>query len=97
MGEYVPRHAADLIWRTLEDEMVIIRPSDGQVRVLNDVAAFAWQMIDGKRSIDDLVEAICGAFDVDKGEAEADLNEFMDQLLDEKLVKVSRVGNASLS
>lgn len=91
MGErnLIPKRDPNLIWRILDDELVVIRPSDGQIRVFNQVAAFIWQAIDDLYSVSDLVESICNEFDVEQSEAEADLLEFLIQLVDDGMITFS--------
>ena len=81
-----PMHIPDLVWRTMDDEMVIIRPGDGAIRVLNTVGAFIWNEMDGIHTIDDLVERVCAEYEVEAEEARSDLVEFLQDLVTEGFV-----------
>ena len=78
-----PVIAQDLIWRVLDDGAVIITPDQGQVRVLNQVGAAIWQMIDGQNTTSDIALQLSLDFDVEAQEAEKDVRAFLD-VLDEK-------------
>ena len=64
-----------LVWRPLEDELVIVRPSDGQIRVLNGVGSFIWQALDGQRSCADMAQLLCTEYEVSEAHAKADVIE----------------------
>lgn len=46
----------------------------------DDVSARTWELIDGKRKVQDIKEIICKEFDVPPEKAENDLTEFFKQL-----------------
>lgn len=79
----------DLVWRLLEDELVIVRPSDGQIRVLNGVGAFIWMTLDGERSLDHLRGKICAEYQVSDQVAGKDLIAFIQELADEGFVSLA--------
>ncbi len=83
---HLPKQATELIWRTLDDELVIVRPSDGQIRVLNQLGAFIWQAVNGDRSIADLADLVCAEYEVSPEEAQTDVVEFLQQLADEGMI-----------
>lgn len=56
---------------------------------LNKVGSFIWDMIDGKRSLKDIREELISKFNVDEGVAEADLREFIRELVKEDLILVA--------
>ena len=76
----------DLIWRFVDDELVIVRPSDGQIRVLNSVGAFIWQSMDGRRTVSDLASLVCAEYEVSLSEAESDVEDLIDPLAENGLV-----------
>ena len=82
----IPIHNPELVWRPLDDELVIVRPSDGQIRVLNGVGSFIWQAVDGKRSTADVAYLVCSEYEVSPEEALADVIEFLDKLSQDELV-----------
>lgn len=85
-GDSLPVRDPDLVWRSMDDELVIVRPSDGQIRVLNGVGSFVWRSMDGERTISDLTELVCTEYEVSAGSAEVDISAFLAGLLDEGMV-----------
>ena len=53
---------------------------------LEQVGEFIWQQLDGKQSLEDICSLITDQFDVDKKTAEADLTEFVAELLEAGLI-----------
>lgn len=72
--------APDAAWRRVDDQVAIISLGANRVRVLNDVGSFVWERCDGA-TVDGLVTAVCGAFDVDEPTARRDVTAFVDDLL----------------
>lgn len=71
--------------RKIGDEFILvpIRRKAGEVKsvyALNEVAARIWELIDGKRSVGQVIAAIADEFDVSSEEAEYDVVELLEQL-----------------
>ena len=48
--------------------------------VLNEVGCTIWELLDGEKTVAQIVGAVCQAYDVADGRAGADLAEFISQL-----------------
>ena len=70
----------------LQTEAVLVLPQKGQVKVLNEVGARIWELIDGKRSIGEIAQLIHGQYEVDQQQAETDIMEFISDLINRELV-----------
>jgi Coenzyme PQQ synthesis protein D (PqqD) len=75
-----------VVSRRIVDELILvpIRQSVAEMEALytlNDVGARVYELIDGKRRVAEIVEAIVSEFDVSPGEAESDVGEFIAQLI----------------
>ncbi len=79
----------ELVWRPLEDELVIVRPSDGQIRVLNGGGSFIWQALDGQHTFTAIAQLLCAEYEVSVKEAEADLSGFMTELAADDMVQLA--------
>jgi hypothetical protein len=55
--------------------------------VLNSLGDFIWQRLDGERSLDAVIAEIVAEFDVAPGQAAADAQEFLGQLLQKGLAE----------
>ncbi len=93
-GDSLPVRDPDLVWRPMDDELVLVRPSDGQIRVLNGVGSFVWQSMDGDRTISDLTGLVCAEYEVSAESAEADIVPFLAGLADDGMVHWKSLGSA---
>ena len=73
-------------WRVIEGEAMILSLDTKAFRGLNAVGSRVWELIDGRNSVDEIVEAITREFDVTRERAATDISAFMQQLLDKGLV-----------
>lgn len=88
----VYRKSDSIVSRKIADEFILvpIRRNVGDLEsiyTLNDVAAYIWELIDGKRNILEIKEKIAEEFDVTPEEAERDLLEHLQQLVKIKAIK----------
>src|ERR1035437_5716776 len=73
-GEFVKRTIAG------ETILVPVRKQTGDldsIYNLNEVAAFVWTLLDRKTNVRQIVEAVCGEFDVTPDQAENDTLQFI--------------------
>jgi hypothetical protein len=75
--------------RFIGQEVVIILPALGEVKVLNEVGARIWELSDGTRTIADLVDHICEEFAVDHQQAEMDAVDFIQKMIERKMLVIS--------
>ena len=73
-------------WRVIENEAVIISLDSKVFRGLNSVGSRVWELIDGRRSVDEIVARIVAEFEVTAEVAARDVAAFVDQLLQKQLV-----------
>lgn len=85
----IPSQAANGIERELDQETVVVFPSLGQVKVLNEVGAAIWRLADGTRSVRQIVQLICQEYQVESTQAEHDACEFLDLLVERGLIALS--------
>ena len=56
------------------------------LRGLNPVGSRVWELIDGRRSVEEIIEVIVQEFEVVPAEAGEDVRRFVQELLDKGLV-----------
>jgi coenzyme PQQ biosynthesis protein PqqD len=83
----VYRRSRDSAFRIIDDEAIVVAPSEGIARVLNATAALVWQMLDGTRNLSAIIEAIVLEFDAPAQEIEADVLELVQNLKQNKMVE----------
>jgi hypothetical protein len=88
----IPQHHPNIIWRVLDDGVVVVSPQQGQVRVLNPVGTAVWGLIDGRRTVADLAAALTEQYDVSLEEAGRDLRAFLAELTERGLLEWGQNG-----
>ena len=73
-------------WRTIEGEAVILSMDTKVFRGLNAVGSRVWELIDGRRSVDEIARQIVEEFQVAPADAARDVSAFIEQLLAKGLV-----------
>ena len=92
--ELIPMHASAVLERTLDQELVLVLPARGQVKVLNEVGARLWALVDGSRTVREIIELICQEYHVEASQAETDTCQFIQLLVDRELIILSAPGAA---
>lgn len=73
-------------WRVIEGEAVILSLDTKILRGLNPVGSRVWELIDGQRSVEEIVGVIVQEFDVSQEAAAGDVGDFVRELLAKSLV-----------
>ena len=73
-------------WRLIEGEAVILSMDTKVFRGLNAVGSRVWELIDGRRSLEEIARLIVDEFQVAPDVAAADVGAFVEQLLAKGLV-----------
>jgi hypothetical protein len=90
----VYRKTRSIVARTIKDEVVLVPIQSNvgdldSVFTLNDVGAFIWGLIDGKKTVEQILERILEEFDVTREQAKRDLTEFLAHLEEIKAINRS--------
>jgi hypothetical protein len=86
----------DLVTRRIAGELFLV-PVKGKLAdmesifTLTRVAEYIWDRLDGQKSLDDIRNDIAARFDVDMEQADADLQEFIAELLAAGLIHTEKV------
>ena len=75
-----------LAWREIDDETVIISPTENVMHELNDTGSFLWKNIDGRRTAAELAALLAAEYEVTPGTALADTEALLQQLASSKLL-----------
>ena len=85
----IPTRASTTAWRVIEGEAVILAVDTKVMRGLNAVGSRVWELIDGRRSVDEIVETVVTEFAVEPARARADVEAFLRQLADKGLLTLA--------
>ena len=81
----VPSRSPLIVTRKTGNEYVLVPISNNiadmdSVYTLNETGAFLWELIDGKRNVSDLVEALTENYNIEKGTAKTDVFSFINDM-----------------
>ena len=85
----------NFVFRKIEDETILVPIKDnvgdmGSLYNLNEVAAFVWEQLDGKKSLRDIKHRLVEEYEVSAEEAEDDLSAYIAQLTEiEAVTRIS--------
>lgn len=88
-GDSRPVRSSSLAWQTIDDEMVILRVKEKELLGLNDVGGRVWELADGTRSIDQMVEVVAAQYQTPAETARADIFRFIEELASNRLLDLS--------
>jgi hypothetical protein len=74
-----------VVWRIVDGEAVLVLPEQGKVKVLNEVGGRIWELVDGSRTVGEIVHLICQEFEVAEAIVQADTLAFVSELLDRNI------------
>jgi hypothetical protein len=82
-----------LVTRTIAGEAIIVPVCDGigdmdSVFTLNGPGTAIWNRIDGRRGADEIAAGLSDEFEVEPDRARADVEEFLGELLEKKLIAI---------
>ena len=78
-----------VVGRIVSGEAVLVLPTKGQVKVLNEVGARIWSLIDGTRSAAEIVQVVNAEFAVSVEDATVDMLQFLEQLAEREIITFS--------
>lgn len=89
----VLRLRSDVRYRMIEGEALVLRQEAAEVLGLNPVGSRVLELIDGRRSVADLLRILEGEYEVERAELESDVLGFLGELLqDTALEEVAQNG-----
>jgi len=69
----IPRHVADFKLQVLDGEAVIFHPASKKVVHASPSAALIWELCDGQRSVEQIIELLGGEYPGSLAEIEQDV------------------------
>lgn len=78
-------HSPSVVTRKTGSEYVLVPIANNiadmnSVYTLNETGAFIWELIDGKRDVDELISELTKEYDIDAASAEADVMDFIEKM-----------------
>lgn len=94
----LPIRSANVVGKVVEGEKsarleaILVLPEKGQVKVLNELGARIWELIDGKNLVRDLVERITAEYAVSAEQAGQDIIAFLGELREKGIITLCTPG-----
>jgi hypothetical protein len=82
-----------LAWREIDEETVIISPTESVMHELNDTGSFIWKNIDGRRSAQEIASLLAASYEVTVDVALSDTEALLEELSSRKLVVLAEPGD----
>jgi methyltransferase-like protein len=88
----VPSRSTSVVTRKTGNEYVLVPVTNNiadmtSVYTLNETGAFIWELIDGKKNVEDLIKAVIDKYDIDKETATRDVFSFIDNMSKYLIIK----------
>ena len=78
--------------RSFDGTLVAVSPESDKIVTLNESAAFLWSLIDGKRTLGEILTLFAAHFEAESfdelTQIESDVIEIIDKFLEKKLVEI---------
>ncbi len=87
MREEIYRRKKGVVHRKILDEYILVDTREGEVLTLNEVGGEIWDLIDGRRSVAEIIRMLVEQYEVSEEDAEGDVEEFLTQLLEAGLIE----------
>lgn len=82
----IPRPEQEVVWREVRDGVVLVSPEHGQIRVLNEVGAQIWRLMDGERDVATIEAHLLHRYNASQEQVRYDLHAFLDDLTNRGLL-----------
>lgn len=73
----IPVKKKDIVWKTVENEAVLLDPVKGSYFGLNPVGCSFWEKVDGMRTTDEIIDLLLQEYLVDRETLSRDIDELM--------------------
>lgn len=82
-----PVRKDEIIWKKLEENILIFNPETGDLCKLNMTATRIWESLDGNRTTKDIIDIICSEFkNAERNRVKNGLSKFLKDLENRMLI-----------
>lgn len=87
MAEILARNN-DILWRLIEDKVVILDTDEARAIMLNDVGSHIWRSLERQKIAEELINDVASTFDIDEKTAGKDVRSFLNDMIKRDLIRV---------
>lgn len=89
----VYNHSPNIVTRKTGSEYVLVPVANNiadmnSVYTLNESGAFIWELIDGKRNVEEIINKLTEEYDIDHDSAEKDLFSFINDMSNYLIINI---------
>jgi hypothetical protein len=81
--------------KVMDGEAILINLSNGIYYSMDKAGGLVWEMVEGRRSIEEMASCIVARYEVSAEQARADVERLMEELVQENLVAEAEDGSAA--
>ena len=86
-------HSPNIVTRKTGNEYVLVPVANNivdmnSVYTLNEPGAFIWELIDGKRNVEEIINALTEEYDIDHDSAEKDVFSFINDMSNYLIINI---------
>lgn len=86
----IPQKSPSAAWQRVDGEVVLLNVDGHELLGLNGLGGRVWNLIDGARTIDELIATVAAEFaDVPRAQIAIDVEQFIEELAREKMIVVT--------
>jgi len=78
--------------KVMDGEAILINLSNGIYYSMDKAGGLVWEMIEGRRSVEEMASCIVARYEISAERARADVEQLMEQLVQENLVAEAEAG-----
>lgn len=75
-----PNRSDEVVLTKVENESILFDSTGGTVHVLNSTGAAIWELLDGKKTLEEITKKIAEEFEADPAEVRPDVDAFIVEL-----------------
>lgn len=84
---YSPSRNPNVLWRAVEDSILLLDPYTASVKELNKVASIIWELCDGEHTIEEITNILSSKYPkIEIGRIRKDVTKFISVLQNKKYI-----------
>ncbi len=82
------KRRANAVWRTIDGDVVVLLPEGDVLHALSGCGSRVWELVEAETAVSEIVQTICGEYEVEPQKAREEITEFVHKLASLKLVEI---------
>ena len=87
--EDIPKRAENIQWREFGTDGILLDLTSGDYFEINEVGLMIWTLVDGQKTIAEIIEALARYFDAEVADLVEETREFLTELITKGLITVA--------